>query len=136
MVYALAILMSPPQMKRWEASEDASVVVDGSRLNDKAWIRDNRVQVPMRPIFERLGATVQWIPGERKVVATKDGDTVTLVIGENFAYKNGAKLLDYPPRLVKGRVMVPLRFISESFGAQVRWSRSERTAFVKTAESP
>lgn len=136
MVYALAILMSPPQIKRWEASEDASVVVDGNRLNDTAWIRDNRVQVPMRAIFERLGANVQWLPGDRKVVATKGSDTITLVIGENFAYKNGAKLLDYPPRIVKGRVMVPLRFVSESLGARVRWSRAERTAFIETVTTP
>lgn len=136
MIYALAIAMTTPQVKRWEASEDAAIVVDGERLNDTAWIRDNRVQVPMRPIFERLGATVQWIPGDRKVVATKGSDTITLVIGENFAYKNGAKLLDYPPRIVGGRVMVPLRFVSESLGARVRWSRSDRTAFVETAAAP
>jgi hypothetical protein len=132
MVYALAIAMSVPQIKRWEASENASVVVDGQPLRDTAWIRDSRVQVPMRAIFERLGATVQWLPGDRKVVATKGSDTITLVIGENFAYKNGAKLLDYPPRIRNGRVMVPLRFVSESLGARVRWSHNERTAFIDT----
>jgi hypothetical protein len=134
MLHALTLLMIPQttQARRWGASEDAAVVVNGTRIADVAWIRDDRVQVPMRPIFERLGAVVQWFPENRKVVATKDRETISLIIGENFAYKLEPVPLDYPPRIVNGRVMVPLRFVSEALGARVRWDRGSRTAFVDT----
>ena len=112
----------------------AKVSVDGETLDTLALVRDARVQVPFRPIFERLGATVQWIRENRKVVATKDGRTITLMVGENFAYVTEHRLLDYPPRIVRGRVMVPIRFVSENMGANVRWDRDTRTAHVQTEE--
>ncbi|MGV3618914.1 MAG: copper amine oxidase N-terminal domain-containing protein [Fimbriimonas sp.] len=139
MLYALTIFLAPEAIqtpaKRWEASEDAAVVVDGKRLDDVAWIRDNRVQVPMRPIFEALGANVQWFPKNREVVALKDGKTISLFLNENFAYDRNSALLDYPPRIVNGRIMVPLRYVSEALGARVRWDRSARTAFIDNVPS-
>ncbi|CAN5704469.1 hypothetical protein BH11ARM2_BH11ARM2_06950 [soil metagenome] len=110
------------------------VVVNGRPLPGTALIRDNRVLVPMRPVFEALGATVQWYPENRKVVGQKDGKTVTLVLDQNFAYGAGSVLLDYPPRMIDGRVMVPLRFVGEALGATVIWNRDTLTARVELGD--
>ncbi len=48
--------------------------------------------------------------------------TVIMQIGNNFVYVNGAqRKLSYPPFIYKGRTMVPLRFLSEVFNAQIDW---------------
>lgn len=48
--------------------------------------------------------------------------TIIMQIGNKYAYVNGMqKLLDYPPFIYKGRTMVPLRFISQTFNAKVYW---------------
>lgn len=112
----------------------ATVVVDGAPLQTLALVREGRVQVPFRGIFERLGAVVRWIPENRKVVGTKDGRTITFLVGENFAYVPEHRLLDYPPRIVRGRVMVPIRFVGENLGAIVVWESERRTVRI-TSES-
>ena len=114
----------------WGHANQAYVVVNGKRLAERAIIRDNRVQVPMRPIFEALGATVRWYPETRKVVGHKGNKVVSLILGQNFAYNPRPVTLDYPPRMFHGRVMVPLRFVSETMGARVHFDRRTKTARV------
>ena len=96
-------------------------------------IRDNRVQVAMRPIFTALGADVQYLPETRQVVVTKGGPEVTLFLDENHAYIDGKyRYLDYPPAVVDGSLMVPLRFVTQALGANVRWDPQRRDVIIKT----
>lgn len=83
----------------------------------------NRVRVPIRFISEQMGAKVEWIQETRTVVITREGLTIELRVDDTKATVNGTTLtLDAPPKLIPpGRVMVPLRFISEAFGAAVDW---------------
>lgn len=82
-----------------------------------------RVRIPLRAVSEAMGADVKWDPAERKVTVSRDGLVVELWVDRYEARVNGAVLpLDAPPVIVPpGRVMVPLRFISEAFGATVDW---------------
>jgi hypothetical protein len=117
-----------------------SVFVDGKQVSlpnaPAPIIRDGRVQVPMRGIFEALGANVEYLPELRQVVATGDRE-VTLVLDENFAYVDGAhRLLDYPPRVVDGHVMVPTRFVSEALGSSVLWDGDRKTVTIQTGNPP
>lgn len=121
-----------PITSRQGASDSAIVQVNDVPLAARALIRDDRVLVPMRAIFERLGATVQWYPENHKVVATKGDRTISLIPGQNFQYsmESGGQYVDYPPRIIRGRLMVPLRFVSENLGAQVHWNPKRRVASV------
>lgn len=121
-----------PEYRRykWGNANHAGVTVNGKSLPGGAVIRDNRVLVPMRPIFEALGVPVQWFPLNKKVVATQGTKIVSMVIGENFAYNPEPIPLDYPPRIMNGRVMVPLRFVSETLGATVAWDQESKVASV------
>lgn len=117
-------------------SGGAMVYVDGKPValeNAPApMIRDDRVQVPMRGLFEALGAGIQYLPELRQVVALGSKD-VTLVLDENFAYIDGQpRVLDYPPRVVNGHVMVPARFVSEALGASVLWDADRKTVSIRT----
>lgn len=86
-----------------------------------------RVLVPLRGVFERLGASVQWVPAQRQVIATRGSDTVQLQIGNPSATVNGEGVtLDVPAEIVGGSTMVPIRFVSESIGAKVLWHEAEQ----------
>jgi copper amine oxidase-like protein len=100
------------------------VFVDGSPVYfDQAPVMANgRVLVPLRGVFERLGATVAWDPTSQTVLAQSGTTSVSLRIGLPQAFVNGqAQFLDVPAMLVGGRTLVPLRFVSQALGAGVTW---------------
>lgn len=90
-----------------------------------------RTMVPMRAIFEALGTQVNWDAEKQTVTATKGGITIMVQIGSQQATVNGAgKTLDVPAQIIKNRTMVPVRFISESLGAEVNWDAKSRTVTI------
>lgn len=94
---------------------------------------DNRVMVPMRGVFEHMGADVDWNAATQTVTAKTDAKTVTLRIGANTATVNGNSMpLDVPAMTVRNRTMVPLRFLSESLGAKVAWMEPDTVAITTT----
>jgi len=96
---------------------------------------DGRVLVPLRGVFEQLGAFVEWHPETRTVTAVKSDTDVKLGIGQRTAWVNGqSQTLDVPATLISGSTMVPLRFISEALGAQVQWSDNERLVMITTTD--
>ena len=81
------------------------------------------VTVPLRFIGEAFGATVEWEPVFRVVRIQLDTTVIYLQIGSNYASVNGKKVaLQGPASIVSGTTMVPIRFISEAFNAQVVWN--------------
>lgn len=91
--------------------------------------------VPLRGIFERLGVTVEWDDERRRITATKDATVVILDVGSKTGFVNGKPIsLDIEAQIVNGRTMVPLRFISESFGFDVKWDDNRKTVIINTNE--
>lgn len=94
-------------------------------------IVSGRVLVPLRGVFERLGAVVAWDPGTQTVLAQRAGTSVQLRIGAPQAMINGQPTyMDVPPMLVGGRTLVPLRFVSQALGAQVDWNAATATVAI------
>ncbi|MDW7673671.1 MAG: stalk domain-containing protein, partial [Bacillota bacterium] len=97
-------------------------------------LENGRTLVPMRFIFEALGAEINWIEGLQQVEATIGNNQVKLTINDSNAYANGQLItLDVPPKLVNNRTLVPLRFISESLGLQVDWDPVIRAVILTGA---
>ncbi len=93
----------------------------------------DRTLVPLRDIFEALGAEVTWDGETQTVTATRGSDSVSLSIDSNVLYKNGTPVtLDVPARLVRSKTMVPTRAVAESFGAQVGWEEATHTVLIST----
>ena len=98
---------------------------------------NNRTMVPMRAIFEALGADVHWNESMQTVTATRDATNVQLTIGSTQAQVNGQTVvLDVPAMVTRGSTMVPLRFVSESLGADVSWSEPMQTVYISTTGVP
>ncbi|MFZ5647432.1 MAG: copper amine oxidase N-terminal domain-containing protein [Bacillota bacterium] len=96
-----------------------TIIIDGRELNTDVApiIESGRTIVPLRAVFEALGARVNWNPSDQTISATRNNLNVQLKIGSDTAYKNDKKVhIDVPPRVVNGRTLVPLRFVSESLG--------------------
>lgn len=96
-------------------------------------IQNGNVLVPMRVIFQALGAQVDWNAQDRTIAGTKGDVQIKLQVGSKNAFKNGATIkLNVAPCLIKNNTMVPLRFIGESFGASVQWEGKTRQVFINT----
>jgi ElaB/YqjD/DUF883 family membrane-anchored ribosome-binding protein len=82
-----------------------------------------RTLVPMRDIFEALGANITWNSVAQTITAQKDLTRIQLAIDNPNALVNGRNVvLEQPATLVNGRTFVPLRFVAEATGAQVDWN--------------
>ena len=106
---------------------------NGQRVD--AQLINNRTMVPLRKIFELLGATVDWDDATQTAYATKGDTSIKLQIDNPIAEvtENGVTrkvTLDSKPVLVNWRTLVPLRFISESLGKQVAWDNANQTAII------
>ncbi len=110
-----------------------TVKVNGQLVNfdQPPIIIDGRTLVPLRAIFEALGATVEW-NGDTQTVTSKKGSTsVSLSIDSNAMYKNGkAVTLDVPAQLINDRTLVPARAVAEAFGCDVDWDSDTKTVTI------
>jgi len=123
---ALAVLPTAPA-----AAQTVRVIADGSSVffDQPPIVTGGRVLIPLRGVFEQLGAFVQWNRANNTILATRLGTEVQLTIGSRIAFVNGSQVaLDVPAMVVAGRTLVPLRFVSEAMGAHVQWDPASRTA--------
>ena len=95
----------------------------------------DRTLVPMRFLFEQLGADVTWDEATETATAVKADTTINFAINNTTATVNGAEaVMDVPARLVGDKTMVPLRFLSEEMGYNVEWDEETRMATVITSD--
>lgn len=98
----------------------------------KPYLDNNRVLIPARFVSVALGGTVDY---KNKVITIKKADGTTITMKINSAKVNvGGKTvtLDVPAKVVKGRTVVPLRFVSEAMGATVDWNQGKSLVAITT----
>ena len=120
------------------ANGDILVILDGMALEFDVppQIINNRTMVPLRVIFEELGAEVEWENETRTVTATKDDLVVQMTIGVEAVIVNGVSSpMDIAPLIINNRTLVPARFVSESFGCKVGWDNNSRTVYINSGEN-
>ena len=120
--------------KYYDYEKSIKVIVDKEKLFLDTYpiIENGRTLVPMRIIFEKLGANVEWNDETKTVTAKKDDVEIKLTINDKTAYVNGKEItLDTPSVIKDGRTLVPVRFISESLGKDVEWDAENKYVIVK-----
>ena len=88
------------------------------------FISGDRTMVPLRVIAESLGAEVDWDEATRTVITELDGTRLYLTVDVPLLGNMGT------PVIVGERTFVPVRYISEAFGATVRWDEENRTVYI------
>lgn len=128
----LATTFPPPPIKVF--LDDAEIEFDV-----RPTIREGRVLVPLRAIFEALGAQVHWQPETQTIIASRPGRVLMLTIDHPIPFIDGqpGAPLDVAPQIIDGRTLVPLRFVGEAFGGlQVEWENDTRTVYMHRTRAP
>ncbi len=131
--FVLVVMISITMIVPVIASGEISVYLDNEKIQfDVAPLLVNgRTMVPMRAIFEKLGAIVYWDNTTRTAIAQKGNTNVSIAIDDTTLYKNGDPIiLDVPARLNGGRTLVPLRAVSEAFECDVQWNGDTQTVNI------
>lgn len=112
------------------------VILNGTKISfpdQQPIIENSRTLVPVRFVSEALGANVDWIQAEKKVVITKDSKKIEMVVGQRKVKIDRKVIeLDVASKFQNDRTLVPLRFISEAFGCQVDWDQKSYTVNINT----
>ncbi|AOK89294.1 stalk domain-containing protein [Paenibacillus polymyxa] len=114
-------------------AQQVEVFIDGKlqQYEQPATSISGSMLVPFRAVFEALGAKVKWDGATKTVTATKGNTTIKLTVGSRDAYINGKLVrLNAAPRLINGKVMVPIRFVSEALGAKVKWNIAAQSVVI------
>ena len=122
------------------------VTIDGKKVNFNdslgypLLLSTERTFVPIRIISENLGFDVNWDNEAKKVTINKDDTNIEITINEAKALVNGKEIyidtkdgkpvLESKAFLYKDRTYLPLRFISEAFGAKVDYERKNGTHYI------
>lgn len=136
------------------AQDDITVTLNGNMLSfdQPPIIKDERTLVPLRAIFEALGAEVEWNGEMRTIMADKNGkeifmeiDKTTMFVGDNYAITrlmegtlenpNEVNIieLDVAPTIVNDRTLVPARAVAESFDCVVDWDADARNVIITSS---
>lgn len=112
------------------------VLYNGERISFHSYsqnpeILEGRTLVPLRSIFEAMGADVEWDGSTSTAIAKRGNVEVKITIGASEIYKNGKAIpVDVPAMLLNSRTMVPARVIAEAFGADVQWNGNGRIVLI------
>lgn len=119
-----------------EFSDDLKVTVNGQVVSfpdEKPFLdaETGRTFVPLRFVSEALEGKVTWDGASKMAIIEKGNTVIEMEIGSTNPVVDGeSKALDAPARLENGRTLVPLRFISECFGASVQWDGESKTVII------
>ena len=125
---------------KWKENNEIILTIGSQKIsvfgreiqNDVApKIVNDRTMLPIRIVAESLGGTVTWNGELQRVTIQKGADVILITIGADTAYVNGTAVkLDAAAFVENGRTYLPLRFVSETLGAQVVWNEAEKTVTI------
>ena len=140
---ALCLLMSTGMLLSgvtvaYGEESNISLQINGSEISAEVppTIMEGRTMVPVRAIFEAVGANIDF-DAETKTITAKKGDTtVNMTVGAKIATVNSKEVqLDAPAVIVNGRTLAPARFVAETFGYTVQWDAENKIVKINGKES-
>ncbi len=117
--------------------ENIKIIVDGKELEglDQPPVAINgRTMVPVRALFDALGADVGWDGETQTITISRDGDVFTMKIGSKDIYRNGKLYFtsDVSPKAINGRTLIPARVAAEELAfKKVEWIGKTQTVVIK-----
>ncbi|MCD8180086.1 MAG: copper amine oxidase N-terminal domain-containing protein [Firmicutes bacterium] len=119
------------------ADDDIKVVVNGTEVtftDASPCIESDRTLVPMRAIFEALGASVNWDEETQTIVSYDPVSdvSITMQIDLDKMFVDETEVsLDVPARIVNSSTVIPLRAVAESMNSTVSWDQETKTVTVE-----
>lgn len=112
---------------------EISVYLDAAKIefDVKPQIINGRTMVPIRAIFEKMGAVVEWDGNTSSAICTKGDTVVKMTVNSMDMYiNNQLTKMDISPVVIDGRTLAPARYVAEAFGADVQWSQKNNTVVI------
>jgi len=132
----LSLCVQPQyQIQADNSSSPISIYIDGQKitLDTQPVIDNNRTLVPLRGVFEKLGATVDWNKETSQVIVKNKSMEVLLEPNNQAVLVNGqVSFLDTSSRIQDERTLVPLRFVAEALGHKVTWNATNNRIDIST----
>ena len=119
-------------------TNNVTVYVDNQKVefDVNPFIENGRTLVPLRGVFEKLGANVDWNKNILEVVIKDENNEIEMLLGNGKVMVNGEiKDIDVPTKMISSRTFAPLRFISENLGHDVRWDGSTNSVYITKNDS-
>lgn len=116
--------------------DDREALVNGDTkyMPQAAYEKGGRTLVPFRFLGESLGAAIGWDADKKQAKLTLGGNQVVVTVDSQAAYVgNKPVTLDIPAEINNGSLFVPLRFMSESLGADVDYDPDLKLISVECA---
>lgn len=140
-ILSLVLLFTVLSLNVYAQAKDVTVKVNNIVVESPvaAQIINDRTMLPMRSIFERVGANVSWIEEERIIIATKGKKLITMQIDnpmmsvQSITNDEIVEIeLDSPPIIKDDSTIVPVRAVAESLGYSVEWDAQTYTVNIST----
>ena len=115
------------------ADEGIKVYLEGGKINFDVQPQtiNDRTMVPIRAIFEAMGANVTWDETTQTATSTKDNTTVKMTLNSTTEYINDvAYEMDVTPVIIDGRTLAPARYVAEAFGYYVNWDLMTQSVLI------
>ena len=94
-------------------------------------IINGRTMVPIRSIFNALGAEVTYDENTKTITGTKNNAVVKMYVGKNYMYVNDKSYkMDCEPVVVNGRALAPARYVAEGFGCTVSYDAVNKVVYI------
>lgn len=109
-------------------AKDIKLIVEGEELktDNPPVIMYDRVMLPVRAIFEGVGAELAWNGETKTLIGTKEGHVVVMTVGsEEYTIDGEEKEMSIAPLILEGRVFASARYVAEAFGYEVNWDKDE-----------
>lgn len=120
-------------------AEEVFIEVNGTKLTNLTMppiILNNYTLVPAREVFEAIGAKVDWKKDTEQVYVTYEDTLVLIPVNSRNSYVNGnIKQMDIEAKIINGKTMIPLRFVSNALSFNVEWDPKTRTASIIAKKS-
>ncbi len=94
----------------------------------------NTPMVPVRAVFEKLGAELAWNGNTGTMVVKYRGHEIKFTSKSRIAYLDGRRILmKMPARLVNQRLVIPLSFFGDGLGLEAEWSDQKNTVSIRVS---
>lgn len=135
-VYILLLTLLPIQT--WaldldkERIDHINMLIDNEplQLNEPAYLKNDRLFIPIRSIVESLGGVINWKPVEQQAfLSTASGDTLIFTIGiSEMLFNDRVYIMDVKPLMIEDRMYIPLRHAAEFLHTDIAWDATSHTA--------
>lgn len=134
---AISFWFQSPAISKASSNQDIEIEIEGKPypFKNAPIIKNGRTYIPIREVTESLGADVWWNGNSNTVGIEKEGSEVAFVIGSSVARVNGIQMKIDPSFIEDGVTRVPVRFLSEALGFNVKWSDQTRTITISKNET-